>query len=147
MLLQMLLPDYVEGWLGWTRPRSAGICFFPAPQRMTRSVCWPRAAIAVLFDLVAAPQMAESQRTHSGLPHEVEVILLGWGMSAVDTVILAQASHLHAIFYGAGSVRGFTTDALWQCWAWATRAQAGNAILVAVYPKVTRERVERMAMW
>jgi phosphoglycerate dehydrogenase-like enzyme len=92
-----------------------------------------RRAIAELVELVAPPQTGETVAKCSDVLAGAEVILSGWGMPVVDTAFLARAPRLRAIFYGAGSVRGFVTDALWQRGVRVTSAQAGNAIPVAAY--------------
>ncbi|OJV19411.1 MAG: hypothetical protein BGO12_05065 [Verrucomicrobia bacterium 61-8] len=43
-----------------------------------------------------------------------EIILSGWGMPMCDATFLAAAPNLKAVFYAAGSVRCFTTEALWR---------------------------------
>ena len=45
---------------------------------------------------------------------EADVILSGWGMAVMDEAFLAAAPKLKAVFYGAGSIRGFATDAAWE---------------------------------
>ncbi len=91
------------------------------------------AAIAELVEIVAAPQTAETLREQPGVLRAVDVILSGWGMPLVDSAFLAQAPRLQAIFYAAGSVRGFVTDALWERGIRVSSAAAHNAIAVADY--------------
>lgn len=62
-----------------------------------------------------------------------EVIVTGWGMMVVDEPFLAAAPRLKAIFYGAGSVRHFVTDAVWDRGILVTSAWAANAIPVVDY--------------
>jgi phosphoglycerate dehydrogenase-like enzyme len=92
-----------------------------------------RAAIGELIDIVAPPQTAEEILEHREVLREVEVILSGWGAPLMDEAFLAHAPHLRAVFYGAGSIRGFVTDALWERGILVTSAQAANAIPVAEY--------------
>lgn len=92
-----------------------------------------RAAIAELIEIIAPSQTAETLHQRPEILSEVDVILSGWGMPVVDAAFLARAPHLRAIFYGAGSVRGFTTDALWERGVRVTSAQSGNAVPVADY--------------
>lgn len=96
-----------------------------------------RAAIAELVEVVAPPQSAEDIEAHPGLLHEVEVIFSGWGAPLMDAAFLAAAPRLRAVFYGAGSIRGFVTDALWERGIQVTSAQAVNAIPVADYTLAT----------
>jgi phosphoglycerate dehydrogenase-like enzyme len=62
-----------------------------------------------------------------------ELIVSGWGMMTVDEGFLAAAPKLEAIFYGAGSVRYFVTDALWDRGIVVSSAWAANAIPVIEY--------------
>ena len=87
----------------------------------------------VLIDIVAPPLTAETLCDQPDALGEVEVILSGWGMPVVDDAFLSWAPRLRAIFYGAGSVRGFTTEALWERGVRIASAQAGNAGPVADY--------------
>lgn len=92
-----------------------------------------REAIDELIDVVAPPQTAEEILAHPELLREVEMILSGWGAPLIDEAFLAHAPCLRAIFYGAGSIRGFVTDALWKRGILVTSAQEVNAIPVAEY--------------
>lgn len=92
-----------------------------------------RAAITELLHLYAPPQTAETVAERPDVLGPADVILSGWGMPVVDATFLAHAPRLQAIFYGAGSVRGFVTDALWARGIRVTSAQAANAEAVADY--------------
>ncbi|MCD8481841.1 MAG: hydroxyacid dehydrogenase [Verrucomicrobia bacterium] len=67
------------------------------------------------------------------LLREVEVIFSGWGMPQVDVAFLRKAPALKAIFYGAGSVKGFVTEELWDRGILVTSAYAANAVPVAEF--------------
>jgi phosphoglycerate dehydrogenase-like enzyme len=60
-----------------------------------------------------------------------EIICSGWGMMKMDEPFLEAAPELKAVFYGAGSVRGFVTDAFWDRGILLTSAWAANAVPVA----------------
>jgi len=62
-----------------------------------------------------------------------EIIITGWGMMKLDEEFLRAAPRLRAVFYGAGSVRYFVTDALWDRGILLTSAWASNAIPVVEY--------------
>jgi len=66
-------------------------------------------------------------------PHlaEAEIICSGWGMMTMDEEFLAAAPKLKAVLYGAGSVRGFTTEAFWDSGILLTSTWDANAIPVA----------------
>jgi phosphoglycerate dehydrogenase-like enzyme len=91
------------------------------------------ATIGELIEVVAPPQTAEEILAHPEVLREVEVIFSGWGAPLMDDAFLTHAPHLRAVFYGAGSIRGFVTDALWERGILVTSAQAANAIPVAEY--------------
>ncbi len=92
-----------------------------------------RADIARLVDVIEPIQTQESIRNNWQLLQGIELIFSGWGMSYVDESFLAAAPNLQAIFYGAGSVRGFVTDALWDRGIIVSSAYAANAVPVAEY--------------
>ncbi len=92
-----------------------------------------RCAISELVTLVAPQQTAESVREHPEVLADVEAIFSGWGMATLDEAFLAAAPHLEIVFYGAGSIRGFATDAAWDRGIVITSAWAANAVPVSEY--------------
>jgi phosphoglycerate dehydrogenase-like enzyme len=92
-----------------------------------------RAEIAGLVDLVGPPQTAESVAGVPELLRETELLLSGWRLPRLDSKFLAGAPRLRAVFYAAGSVRGFVTDELWERGIRVTSAAAVNAIPVSEY--------------
>lgn len=64
---------------------------------------------------------------------QAKVIFSGWGMPKVTEDFLAAAPNLEAIFYGAGSIRGFMTDAAWDRGVFVCSAWAFNAVPVAEF--------------
>ncbi|MEI6085708.1 MAG: glycerate dehydrogenase, partial [Verrucomicrobiota bacterium] len=66
-----------------------------------------------------------------------EVIFSGWGAPVMDEKFLAAAPALRAVFYGAGSIRGFVTEAFWQRGILVTSAYAANAVAVSEYTLAT----------
>ncbi len=64
---------------------------------------------------------------------DVEVLFASWGLPRLDAALLAALPRLRAVFYAAGSVRGFMTDAVWERGIVVTHAAALNAIPVAEY--------------
>ncbi len=86
-----------------------------------------RDTIAALVDIVAPPQTATSVREDSAMLESVEAIFSGWGMAPLDEDFLSAAPNLRVVFYGAGSIRYFATEAAWDrgitiCSAWAANA-------------------------
>lgn len=64
---------------------------------------------------------------------EVDLILGGWGMPVLDARFLDQASSLQAVFYAAGSVHCFMTDAAWTKGLTVTTAASANSATTAEF--------------
>jgi phosphoglycerate dehydrogenase-like enzyme len=92
-----------------------------------------RRAIAELVEIIAPLQTAASVREDPSVLANVDAIFSGWGMARLDEAFLAAAPRLKAIFYGAGSIRGFATDAAWDRGIVISSAWAANAIPVSEY--------------
>lgn len=92
-----------------------------------------REQISELVTIVAPPQSKESILEKPDLLQDVDVILSGWGAPKLDETFLAAAPNLKAFLYGAGSVRGFVTDAFWDRDIRLCSSVKANAIPVAEY--------------
>ena len=92
-----------------------------------------RDEIGRLVDVIAPLQTAASVQADPSVLADVEVILSGWGMAVLDEALLAATPKLKAVFYGAGSIRYFTTDAMWARGIVVTSAYAANAVPVAEF--------------
>lgn len=88
-------------------------------------------ALSKKVDWVGEPVTAESIEANPSVLKEVECIFATWGMPELAPEILAQAPNLKAIFYGAGSIRCFATDAFWKRNIVVTSAFAANSVPVA----------------
>lgn len=64
---------------------------------------------------------------------EVEVLLGTWGVPELNEELLAKMPKLKAVFYAAGSVKGFVTDAFWSRGVPLVSAAGANAVPVAEY--------------
>ncbi|HEX2999296.1 MAG TPA: hydroxyacid dehydrogenase, partial [Armatimonadota bacterium] len=62
-----------------------------------------------------------------------DVIVSTWGMPAVDAEFLKHAPNLRAVFYAAGTVKGFAVPALWEHGITVSSAAPANAVPVAEY--------------
>ncbi|HLP26824.1 MAG TPA: NAD(P)-dependent oxidoreductase, partial [Acidobacteriota bacterium] len=91
------------------------------------------AQIAQETELMAPPMDGKLLATRPELLRDAEVIFASWGLPRLDADLLASAPSLRAVFYAAGSVRGFMTDAVWERGIVVTHAAALNAIPVAEY--------------
>jgi len=92
-----------------------------------------RAEISGLADVYAPQQTRESVARDPRVLAEAEVVFSGWGAPVMDEAFLEAAPKLRAVFYGAGSVRYFVTEALWERGILVTSAYAANAVPVSEY--------------
>jgi phosphoglycerate dehydrogenase-like enzyme len=76
---------------------------------------------------------AEKLKENPDLLKDVDLIFGGWGMICLDDYYLQCAPRLKAVFYGAGTVKGFVTDAFWKREIQLTSAYGANAIPVAEF--------------
>jgi phosphoglycerate dehydrogenase-like enzyme len=89
--------------------------------------------IAELARIIAPVQSAAALQADPSVLAEVEVIFSGWGAPMMDAAFLAAAPNLKAVFYGAGSIRYFTTPKFWERDILITTASEANAVPVAEY--------------
>lgn len=92
-----------------------------------------RQEIAHLTKIVGSPQTRESIQDAPKLLEEAEIIFSGWGAPKMDEAFLRRAPNLRAVFYGAGTVGYFVTEAFWRRDIVLTSAWAANAVPVAQY--------------
>lgn len=92
-----------------------------------------RNEIAHRVELLAEPMSRDEALKRSELLAQVEVVFSGWGAPRMDAAFLAAAPKLKAVFYGAGSIRHFTTDEFWARKITISSAYAMNAVPVAEY--------------
>jgi len=90
-------------------------------------------AISRLVSLPDRPYTSKEPENYLPLLADVEYIFSGWGMAKADEAFLSAAPKLKAIFYGAGSVKGYVTDAMWARGVRVCSAWGANAIPVAEY--------------
>jgi phosphoglycerate dehydrogenase-like enzyme len=90
-------------------------------------------AIGELVELVAPRQDRESVVTNCPQLAEIDVLFSGWGAPTLDEAFLTAAPNLKAVFYGAGSIRGIVTDAMWERGVRISSAWRGNAVPVAEF--------------
>jgi phosphoglycerate dehydrogenase-like enzyme len=92
-----------------------------------------RRTIAQLVDIYAPCQTADMVKYDPSVLSQADVIFSGWGMIKLDKEILDAAPRLKVVFYGAGSIKGFTTEQAWDRHIQITSAYAANAIPVAEF--------------
>lgn len=96
-----------------------------------------QAAIASQVHLLDVPLSRQECAERPDRLAAVECIFSGWGAPVMDEKFLAAAPKLQAVFYGAGSIRGFVTDAFWKRGIVVTSAYAANSIPVVEYTLAT----------
>lgn len=90
-------------------------------------------AISRRVRLIAPPMTRAEAARQPGLLAETDVIFSGWGAPKMDAPFLAAAQRLKAVFYGAGTIRYFTSEAFWERGIVVSSAYAANAVPVAEY--------------
>ncbi len=96
-----------------------------------------REAIETVVSIVAAPQTPDSIAENPSLLRDVDVLFSGWGAPILDAAFLEQSPRLKAVFYGAGAISSFTTEAFWNRGIVITSAASANARPVAEYSLAT----------
>lgn len=86
-------------------------------------------SIGTLVDARFATKPEEAMPCLAG----VEAIVSTWGMPSVDASFLERVPRLRAVFYAAGSVKGFVSPALWSRGIVVSSSAPANAIAVAEY--------------
>ena len=92
-----------------------------------------RKQIGQLVRIEAPLQTSQTISTNLSVLQDVDIILSGWGCPKLTAEFLAHAPRLKAIFYGAGSIRYFVTDAFWDRQIVVTTAYEANDIPVAEF--------------
>lgn len=96
-----------------------------------------RAAIDKLVEMAGPPRSAEGLAADWSVLEDVEVILSGWGAPVMDARFLDRAPALRLVLYGAGAVRGFASDALFERGVKLSSAGAANAVPVSEFALAT----------
>ncbi|MGH7947219.1 MAG: glycerate dehydrogenase, partial [Opitutaceae bacterium] len=104
---------------------SAWATVMPAPERRELH------RLLDVVDVIHDP--ATASRRNPDAWSDVEVIVGGWGVPPLDAAFLARVPALRAVFFTAGSVKGFVTDALWERGVRVTSAALANAQPVAEF--------------
>lgn len=76
-------------------------------------------------------------KDHKAALAEADVLFAAWGMPKLDADFLAAAPKLKAVFYAAGSVKGFATPESYKRGIQISSAWQANAIPVAEYSHAT----------
>jgi len=92
-----------------------------------------RALLESHLVFVAPPQTPASLPELGPALREIEVIVTTWGMPSLDLAFLRLLPRLKIVFYAAGSVRGFVTEASWKSGIRVVSASSANAIPAAEF--------------
>lgn len=90
-------------------------------------------AIKGQIELLADPMTKDELKNNSAVLEKAEVLFSGWGCPVMDADFLRRAPNLKTVFYGAGSIKFWVTDAFWDRGIRVTSAYAANAVPVAEY--------------
>ncbi len=89
--------------------------------------------LAARVNILAPPFNAQTVLAQPDLLRQTDVILSSWGMAKMDKAFLEAAPRLKAVFYGAGTVKGFVSDAFWRRGIVLCSAWGANAVPVSEY--------------
>jgi phosphoglycerate dehydrogenase-like enzyme len=92
-----------------------------------------RAAISACVRIDKTVISPEAYHASQTVWPEVEIIFSGWGMVPMDEAFFRRFPRLKVVFYAAGTVREFVTEAFWQREVLLTNAAAANAVPVAEF--------------
>ena len=92
-----------------------------------------RRALAARVEIDAGLLTPEAYRAGGGRWPGVELLFSGWGMVPMDAAFFARFPDLRIVFYGAGSIKPFVTDEVWERDVRITSANAANAVPVCEY--------------
>ncbi|MCY3575293.1 MAG: hydroxyacid dehydrogenase [Chloroflexi bacterium] len=89
------------------------------------------AQFAEHVELIAPPQTKAQVAANPSVLQDMEILISSWLCPRLDAVFLSQAPQLNAVFYGAGTVKRFVSDAMWERGIRITHAAPANAECVA----------------
>jgi len=92
-----------------------------------------RKAIADRAEVIDPLLTEETWMQYPEVTQEAEWIFSGWGMPLADECFLKAFPKLRTLFYGAGTIKGFVTEAFWERGITVTSAYAANAVPVAEF--------------
>ncbi len=92
-----------------------------------------RREISARVDVIAPPVDSQNWREHREALSRAKMILGTWGMPKMNEEFLDAVPNLRAVFYAAGSVKGFVTPEVFVRGITISNANKANAIPVAEY--------------
>ncbi len=91
------------------------------------------ARIQELTDVIPTRLCHDTWQEHKNLLADVEYVFSGWGMALMDEAFLLACPKLRHVFYGAGSIRKFYTDAAQERGVGISSSWRANAVPVAEF--------------
>lgn len=92
-----------------------------------------REDISKLADVSSCFLTPEDWRLHPEVTTEAEWVFSSWSMPVVNEEFLHAFPRLRTIFYAAGTIKGFATEAMWRRGIVVTSANVANAAPVAEF--------------
>ncbi len=96
-----------------------------------------RAKLSRSINLLEPELHHENWLEHPGITEQIEILFATWDMPRMDAEFLARFPKLRAVFYAAGSVKGWATEKAYERGISISSAWAANAIPVAEYTLAT----------
>ena len=96
--------------------------------------------------LVGPVLTAANWRTAGAEARQAEAIFSGWGMARIDEEFLSFFPRLKVVFYGSGTIRSFSTDAMWDRGIRVTTSAKANAESVVEFT-VAQILLSMKRMW
>lgn len=114
------------------------LIFMGSPERLDEA--YPpnlRSRVQELARVIEPAIKTEEWRLHADILHDVQIILATWNMPRMDAEFLEALPNLRAVFYAAGTVKGFVTPEAFDRGLIVSSARSANAIPVAEYAAST----------
>jgi phosphoglycerate dehydrogenase-like enzyme len=92
-----------------------------------------REQLTDVAEVIGVISPASAWPAHREILERTEVILTSWGAPVMDEAFLSATPRLRAVFYAAGTVRYFITDAIWRREVRVFTARSINAIPTSEY--------------
>jgi phosphoglycerate dehydrogenase-like enzyme len=89
-----------------------------------------RQEISRLVDIYAPLQTRQTVAEDPHILRSADLVFSGWGCPPFTQALLEAATQLKVVFYGAGSIKYFITDAFWKRQILVSSAYAANGIPV-----------------
>ncbi len=92
-----------------------------------------REQISQLVEVQPVCHTPEEVTNNPGILKDIDIIFSGWNSPVFTPALLEAANRLKVIFYGAGSIKYFVTDAFWDRGILVTSGYIANDIPVVEY--------------